>query len=113
MPVISLETAMQHLRYPDDEPEYITLLMDAAEDHAMQFLDRRFYADQQSLDAAVEQGSAGDRPMLINASITAACLLILGHLHAHREEVVIGTTSSRLPAGSINLLTPYRIGMGI
>ncbi|SDB54396.1 head-tail connector protein [Pseudomonas sp. NFACC13-1] len=51
--------------------------------------------------------------IVINAAITAACLLKLGHLFANREEVVVGVTAEELPHASKSLLMPYRIRMGV
>ena len=113
MPVISLTTARHHLRDPDDDDEYLELLIEAAEGQAMDYLNRRFYADQLTLDEAVAAGDAGDRPMVSNKQIAAACLLILGHLYANREDVVTGTIATELPKGSEALLTPHRIGWGV
>jgi len=54
-----------------------------------------------------------ERGLVINAAITAACLLKLGHLFANREEVVAGTTVAELPLASKSLLAPYRVKMGV
>ncbi|OLS61886.1 head-tail connector protein [Pseudomonas putida] len=113
MPVISMQIARHHLRDPEDDDEYLELLVEAAEGQAMDYLNRRFYADQQSLDAAIAAGEAGDFPMLSNKQIKAACLLILGHLYANREDVVTGTIATAMPRGSEALLTPHRIGWGV
>lgn len=113
MPVISMTIARHHLRDPDDDDEYLELLIDAAEGQAMDFLNRRFYADQQALDEAIATGNAGDSPMVCNKQIKSACLLILGHLYANREDVVTGTISTEIPRGSEALLTPHRIGWGV
>ncbi|MBF8646871.1 MULTISPECIES: head-tail connector protein [Pseudomonas] len=113
MPVISLAIARHHLRDPDDADEYLELLIEAAEGQAMDYLNRRFYADQQALDEAVAAGDAGEYPLVSNKQINAACLLILGHLYANREDVVIGTIATELPKGSQALLTPHRIGWGV
>lgn len=52
MPVISIEKAMHHLHAePEDQP-LVQDLLSAAEEAAMQFLQRRFFADQQAADAA-------------------------------------------------------------
>lgn len=56
------------------------------------------------------------RGMVINKSITAACLLTLGHLWANREDAVTGINTSsviELPNGSRSLLQPDRISMGV
>lgn len=113
MPVISLTTARHHLRDPDDDDEYLELLIEAAEGQAMDYLNRRVYVDQQALDEAVAAGDAGDTPMVCNKQIKAAYLLILGHLYANREDVVTGTIATELPQGSKALLTPHRVGWGV
>lgn len=113
MPVISMSIARHHLRDPEDDDEYLELLIEAAEGQAMDYLNRRFYHDQQALDEAVDAEDAGESPMVCNKQIKAACLLILGHLYANREDVVIGTIASELPKGSVALLTPHRIGWGV
>lgn len=113
MPVIDMSIAREHLRDPDDDEAYLVALLSAAEDQAAQYLNRRFFGDAQALEEAVANGTAGDRPILINPSITAACLLILGHLYANREDVAAGTTATEMPMGSRSILQPYRIGLGI
>ncbi|MCF5056086.1 phage gp6-like head-tail connector protein [Pseudomonas proteolytica] len=113
MNVISTDEAMRHLRAEDDDRADVELYLAAAEDSAAQFMNRRFFADQTALDAAITDGAAGDRPILINPTIRAACLLIVGNLYGNREDVVVGTISSELPGGSRSLLTPYRIGWGV
>jgi ankyrin repeat protein len=64
MSVISLTIARHHLRDPDDDDEYLELLIEAAEGQAMDYLNRRFYADQQALDEAVAADDAGESPMV-------------------------------------------------
>lgn len=49
---------------------------------------------------------------IINPSIEAAILLILGHLYENREDVSI-TQLSELPKGAIWNLNPYRINLGV
>ncbi|MDH0640158.1 head-tail connector protein [Pseudomonas sp. GD03860] len=113
MPIISMAIARQHLRDPDDDDEYLAILVDAAERAAMDYLNRKFYADEDSMAVAIAAGEAGDSPMLINPVIKAACLLMLGHLYSNREDEVTGTIVSDLSLGSRALLTPYRVGWGI
>lgn len=113
MSVIAIETAMKHCRADDDDQAMVQTYLDAAEDHAAQYLGRKFYADQDTLDAAVLAETAGESPMVITPSVLAACLLILGHLYAHREDVVMGISSITLPRGSEHLLFPYRVGLGV
>lgn len=113
MAFVTLQAAKNHLRVDgDDENLLIQLKLDAAEEQATAYLQRNVYADQTALDNAVTAETAGDRPMVVNASIKAAILLILGHLYAHREDAVQGAMSE-LPLGSRELLQPWRVGWGV
>ncbi|SEJ49635.1 head-tail connector protein [Pseudomonas sp. NFR16] len=113
MSVIDIEVAMRHCRAEEADRDDVLMKLEAAEESAAIYLDRSFYPDVESLAAAVLDGSAGEDPMVINKSITAACLLILGHLYANREDVVLGTTGTELPMGSRSLLAPFRINLGV
>lgn len=45
----------------------------------------------------------------LNAAVTAAVLLMAGHLYANREAVVVGTGSAALPLSVQFLIAPYRV----
>ncbi|WP_434774718.1 head-tail connector protein [Pseudomonas oryzihabitans] len=158
MSVISIAIAMQHLLAEEEDQVLVQAMLDAAEESASQYMQRRFYADQAALDAAQaevpaaisstriryehavaaadvvvdlnDRQGARDRAaqafadaraevemkargVVINSAIQAACLLILGHLFANREDVVTGTISTEIPMGSRHLLAPFRTGMGV
>lgn len=158
MSVIDIDLAMRHLLAEPEDQVLIQAQLDAAEDAASKFIQRRFYADQAALSTAASTvrtrqiaaraayeaalvdaediDNACDRDasvrvacqvfadataeslaiaqgIVINPSITAACLLKLGHLFANREEVVTAVSAVELPIASQSLLMPYRIGMGI
>lgn len=113
MSVISIDVAMQHCRAEEADRDDVQLKLDAAEESAALYLNRSFYADSLALKEAVLAGTAGEDPMIITKSITAACLLILGNLYANREDVVVGVSVSDLPQGSRSLLSPYRVSLGV
>lgn len=113
MSVIDLELAMQHVRADEFDRPLVQAYLNGAEDTAAQYMGRRFYADVDALAAAVLDGSAGVDPIVINPSIIAACLLIAGTLFANREDVVTGISVEALPSGSLSLLRPYRVNMGV
>ena len=158
MSVIDIDLAMRHLLAEPDDQVLIQAQLDAAEDAASRYLQRRFFADDAALIAATsavtgqrlaartiydasllsaddientcDRDTARQQArqvfldasarinaialgIVINPSISAACLLKLGHLFANREEVVTGVSAVELPLASQNLLMPYRIGMGI
>jgi hypothetical protein len=105
--LVTLATAKLHLRVTGtDEDALITIYLEAAEQGASDFLNRTIYA--------TTTGSDLDG-VVINAAITAAILLILGHLFANREAVMAtpGIYAIELPMGARSLLQPYRIGMGV
>ncbi|MFN1266381.1 head-tail connector protein [Pseudomonas lundensis] len=107
MTVIDINVAMQHLRAEPEDQAHVEMLLAAAEDDAMKFLNRRFYRDEPALEAAIIDGSAGTAPMLISPSVRAACLLSVGHLFEERED------GEAIPQASRALLTPDRVGWGI
>ena len=47
--------------------------------------------------------------MVVNDVIKSAVLLIVGHLYAHREDVVAGVSVAKLPNGAEWLLAPYKV----
>lgn len=158
MGLIDIERAMRHVLAEPEDQDLVQDKLDAAEEAAMAFLNRRVFSDQAELDAAragmaasmelaraahsaaVEAANAvsdqHDRRrlldharqaladahdavdaaaygMVLNASITAACLLIVGHLFANREEVVVGVVATELPMASKSLLGPYRTRLAV
>lgn len=111
--LINIHEAMLHLRVePGDEEAMIALYLGAAEQVVADFLNRNVYPDQAALDAAVAAGQAGAQPIIVNYVIKAAVLLILGHLYANREDVVVGPSAAPLPTGARALLRPHRLFPG-
>lgn len=105
--LLDLATVKLHLRVDDSaEDALISLYVTAAEEFAMQFLGRTIYAN------TLAQG-ADTAGIVINAAIQAALLLIVGHLYANREDVLVGVSATQLPNGAQYLLQPYRSGMGV
>lgn len=110
------EVAKRHLRVDMSltvEDELIGLMTSAAEDSAVRYLNRYVFVDQAALDEAITAGTAGTHPIVINDAIKAAMLLILGHLYANREDVVVGVSANALPMGSRSLLDLYRMLPGV
>lgn len=52
MPVIDMAIARHHLRDPEDDEAYLLGLLEAAEQSAVDYLQRRFYANADGLAAA-------------------------------------------------------------
>lgn len=112
--LVTPDQARAHLHAEPDYPiEQVQVYLDAAEEQAQEFLNRRVYATASGMADAVLVSEAGDDPMVVNKSIQAAILLIFGHLAANREDVITGTIATDLPMGSRTLLQPYRVGMGV
>lgn len=112
--LITQDQAKAHLRIDDDAgDEDLALKTRAAEIMASEYLGRKLYIDQATLDAAVLDDTAGAYPMVCNDLVRAAILLTLGHLYANREDNVVGTIVAELKTGAAQLLAPYRMGMGV
>lgn len=110
--LVDLPTAKMHLRVDDSaEDALITLYLEAAQASVVEFLNRNVYPTQDELDTAAEAPPA--EPMVVNAAIKAAILLLVGHLFANREEAAVGLSVAALPVNSRVLLQPYRVGMGV
>ncbi|ECO4848233.1 phage gp6-like head-tail connector protein [Salmonella enterica] len=111
MSVTTTETAMFHLRVEADSPDWplIQGYIDAAEEIAMQYLNRKFYADSNALNSAIDDGSAGENPIVITPAIQVAVLLILTSLYENRGDA----PSEGVPAAAARFLDPWRTGMGI
>lgn len=111
--LVTLDEAVSHLRSEVGiEDALITLYTRAAEQSAMDYLNRQVFADKAALDAAVAAETAGANPLVVNFAIKAAILLTLGHLYANREDVVAGQSVAQMPFGAHSLLRPHRIVNG-
>jgi Phage gp6-like head-tail connector protein len=113
--LVELDTLKLHCRVDsNDEDTIITIYGEAADERVMSYLGRNVYTTQVALTAAVTAGTAGDDPMVVNDSIKASIMLLVGHLYSNRESTVDPRTEMvELPMGVSYLLTPYRMGMGI
>lgn len=113
--LVELDTLKLHCRVDSsDEDALINIYGDAADERIESYLNRKVYSTQTALSAAVTAGTAGDDPMVVNDSIKAAEMLIVGHLYNNRESVVESKIEMiELPMGVSYLLTPYRVGMGL
>lgn len=114
MELITLEQARAHCRADADDDALLELYGSASEGAAQQFLNRRVFPDADSMATAVLDGSGGIDPILVNDSIKAAVLLMLGHLYRTREDVQGSDGATvQVPMGAHSLLWPYRIGLGV
>jgi hypothetical protein len=110
--IITPAQAIDHLRASEDDEAMILLYAGAAEQSAMNYINRKVFQDAETLSEAVLTGTGGTLPIVADDAIRAAILLTLGHLYANREDSIIGVSAVELPMGSQWLLAPYRIGMG-
>lgn len=62
----------------------------------------------QALRDAKQSAAWNLHGIVVTPSVRNAILLTLGHLHANREEVVVGAPASELPRGARDLLRPFR-----
>jgi len=111
MAITDLSLVKAHLRVDTgtDEDALLAQYLSAAEDAAIQYLNRSVYKAQSEVDAATENGE--DRPMLVNSSFTAAVLYMVAEMYAKREDGA--GDKPHLTRESIRFLDPYRIGWGV
>lgn len=87
MSVIAIDLAMHHLLAEPDDQVLVQAQLDAAEEAAMQFLNRRVYVDQVALDEAragvsadLQQAKAGNAEAIATAEeeqdLTLRCRLL-------------------------------------
>lgn len=114
MAFVSFELALGHLRASaGDEDDWIELHLQAAQQSAVDYLNRQVFESQEALVAAKTAGTAGEYPMVVNAAIQAAILKTLGELYANREDSVVAVSVAELPFGAKSLLRPHRISPGV
>ena len=102
MAVLTLDEIKAHLRLDGSaEDAQLTLLGEAAEDYATQYLGR-------SLPWLDDEGA----PVPVPASVRAALLLVIGDLYENREGAFVGVSRVDNPT-VLRLLTPYRVGLGV
>jgi hypothetical protein len=113
MSLVTLAQAQGHCRADADDD--LSLYLGAAEQAAIDYLNRQVYLTSDDLAAAVLAGTAGDDPMVVNDAIKAAILLTCGHLYRNREDVLTGASvvAVQLPIGARSLLQPHRTGLGV
>lgn len=102
MAVLTLEEIKAHLRLDGSaEDAQLTLLSEAAEDYASQYLNR-------SLPWLDDLGA----PVPVPTSIRAALLLVVGDLYENREGAFVGVSRVDNPTVE-RLLHFYRVGLGV
>ena len=108
MPLLELALVKQHLRldFEDDDP-IVAIYQGAAERAVVEYLDRPVYKTEAALPIVGEEGY-DETAILLNDAISAAILLVAGHLYAQRESVV-ETRLEELPMGVRYLLAPWRV----
>lgn len=107
--IVSLDLARAYCRADSADDLVLSALVEAAEDWAAMFLNRKVFEDGGKLSAAVLSGTAGDRPMVANAAFTAAVLEIVADRYANREDSAKPATMTRAE----KMLWPHRVGLGV
>lgn len=105
MSLVPLGTFKQHVKVEDDETAedaVIQAYLDGAEGAVSGHLCR-------ALIAADATPAVDSYELPLPPAVTAAILLLAGHLYANREAVVTGTISTALPMSVQFLLAPYRV----
>lgn len=109
MALLDLTLVKRHLRVTHDEDDAeISAYQGAAENIAIQYLDREVLPEGSALPA---EGEVGYDPytMLITPAITAAVLLLIGDFYEHREPDMTADGNAVLPRHVRALLAPWRV----
>lgn len=111
MGIVDIALVKSHLRLDSDAPDTDLVLayLDAAEEAAIEYLNRNVYKTPQDVTDAENRGE--DRPMLVNPSFVAAVLQAVGQMYFDREDEA--AAQNRFPQASRRLLDPFRIGQGV
>lgn len=81
--------------------------------YSPEYRDSSIYAACQNKAEAYRKIRMIDLGIVINASIEIGILMLLGHLYANREDIVVGLSAIELPKSSHHYLMPYRMDMGV
>lgn len=108
MSYVSLAEAKKHLRVdvPDDD-DYIGLLIDAAEQWAVNYLQRPL-----SDVLASSDHSPPDLDGALNPAVKVGVLIIVGDLYENREQIVSGVSIASNTLWE-RILYPYRVKLGV
>ena len=110
MTILDTNMVKLHLHVDHDtEDDLIKIYVQAAEEAAMEYLNRQVYKEQTEVDAAIDDGA--DRPMLVNASFKAAVLYAVGAMYMTREDA--SAKDNEFPQYSRRCLDPFRIHQGV
>lgn len=86
-----------------DEDDLLTQFSDAAVRYIENQTDRTMY------EFEVDIPEEDDAPMLLDASLRMAMLMLVAHWYENREAVIVGSISSAIPLAVESLIQPYRI----
>lgn len=103
MMLISLDLARKHVRADDDDDDLLEQYLAAAQQTVVDYLNRPVYLSLTDL----KEDTSGREPILVNAAIRAAVLLITGNLYKQRETIVAGISVQEIPL-AMDLLRPHR-----
>jgi hypothetical protein len=108
MPVPTVDDLKRHLRIRHDmEDDDLQMKLSAGIDQAAQYLNR----DIPWL-ASVQPAEGAPVYADVPFSVHAAILILASELYANRERSVVGTIYTPIPT-AMNLLNPYRVGLGV
>ncbi|ABA60076.1 head-tail connector protein [Burkholderia multivorans] len=113
MALVELKLALGFVRANAGvEDDVVQMLLDAATQSAVDYLNRQVFETEDAMTTAIEAGTAGQNPMVVNAAIRAAILKITAELYANREDTAFGPITE-LPLNARALLRPHRIIPGV
>ncbi|WP_321940035.1 head-tail connector protein [Paraburkholderia sp. J8-2] len=113
MALVPLSLALSFVRQDAGADDDVAqAVLEGAEAEAVAFLNRQVYEDQDTLAAAIADGTAADTAMIVNGAIKAAILKTFAEMYSNRTDSAPQKTVV-LPFSSRTLLRPFRITPGL
>lgn len=105
MSLVDIALARSYCRSSPADDARVGVQLGASECFVVDFLNRRVFATEQDMQAAVTAEAAGDLPMVVNDAIRAAILEYTLALYDNR--------GSEVEQRVRGMVYPYRVGLGV
>ncbi len=109
--MLELDIIKQHVRLEPgvtEEDSLLTTYANAAQRLVENKTGRLLYATAGEIPNDPDTGEPIEAGLVLDADLTAAMLLLIGHWYENRESVVVGTITAELPMAVEALIGPYR-----
>lgn len=112
--LVTLEEAKEHAALDNTFSDSLILKKIAsAEKIASALLNRKIFYDQNALDEAIKNNTAGSSAIVMDELIHAAILLLFADLIDQPANIVAGVSVNEIPFSARQILNLYRSSPGI